>query len=215
MSRLYLISPPQLDLPKFKQHLPAVLDAGDVDCFQLRLKDVSDDDWRRAAEVAKPICELRGVPLLLNDRADLVKETGADGVHLGREDAPYDHVRLALGHDKIIGVSCYASKDDAMTYASQGANYVAFGSVFPTTTKLATPVALSVLEDWAEMAVTPCVAIGGINAGNCGVLAKAGVDFVAVISAVWNYPDGPVAGATRLREALELIVPPERVSSEP
>jgi thiamine-phosphate pyrophosphorylase len=204
-SRLYLITPPHFDIKATAHILPAVLDAADVACVQLRLKDASDDEWKRAIEALMPIAHQRDIAFILNDRTDLAHAMRCDGVHLGQEDTPYEPARDLLGRDKIIGISAYGSKHRAMYAASQGADYVAFGSVFPETSTVkpdAAPVALSVLEDWVATATTPCVAIGGINAENCAPLVRAGVDFIAVIGAVWNYADGPVAGVKALQEVI-------------
>ncbi|MBI3418975.1 MAG: thiamine phosphate synthase [Proteobacteria bacterium] len=204
MSRIDLISPPQFELSAFKDPLAAVLQAADIACFQLRLKDAPDDVWKKAVSALMPLCAARDVAFILNDRADLVFETGADGVHIGRTDMPYAEARHMLGEKKIIGVSCYASKDAAMEAAAAGADYVAFGSVFPSSTKEDAPlVSPQVLEDWAQMATTPCVAIGGITAENCAPLVRAGVDFLAVIGAVWNHPTGPASGVKILQQAIE------------
>ncbi|HVY12089.1 MAG TPA: thiamine phosphate synthase [Alphaproteobacteria bacterium] len=203
MTGIYLITPPKLE-SSFPSQLNAALEAGDVACVQLRLKGASDDEWRKAIKELMPICAAREIAFLLNDRADLAKEMGCDGVHVGQHDMPYDDARKLLGPDKIIGVSAYASKDTAMELAAAGADYVAFGSVFPSVTKEhAPPVPLSVLEDWAAMATTPCAAIGGITAENCAPLVRAGVDFLAVISAVWNHEGGPAAGVRALQAAIE------------
>ncbi len=203
MTRIYLITPPRIDdVQGFAARLPAVLEAGAVPCLQLRLKEARDDDWREAIERIFPVCKARDTAFIVNDRVDLAKEFGCDGAHIGMSDMSYEEARRLLP-DKIIGVSCHASKDAAMTAAAAGADYVAFGSVFPGGTKEeAPPCPLSVLEDWAAMATTPCAAIGGITAENCGALARAGVDFAAVIGAVWNHAEGPVTGITCLKKAL-------------
>jgi thiamine-phosphate pyrophosphorylase len=203
MSRIYLITPPQFHVADFVKQFPAVLEAADVGCVQLRLKDAPDDMWRHAINELMPLCHAREIPLILNDRVDLSQQMNADGVHVGKEDMSYEAARKLLP-DKIVGVSCYASKDIAMEAAAAGADYVAFGSAFVGGTKAFAPtVPLSVMEDWVEMATTPCVAIGGITAENCAPLVRAGVDFLAVIGAVWNDPEGPVAGISKLHKAIE------------
>jgi thiamine-phosphate pyrophosphorylase len=202
-TRIYLLTPSNFEIRDFAKQFPAVLEAGDVGCVQLRLKDAPDDLWRHAVKELMPLCHAKNIPLILNDRADLVKELNADGVHIGREDMSYEEARKLLS-DKIIGVSCYASKDLAMEAAATGADYVAFGSAFVGGTKAFAPtVPLSVMEEWAEMATTPCVAIGGITAENCAPLVKARIDFLAVIGTVWNDPQGPVAGISKLRKAID------------
>lgn len=192
--RLYLITPPRLDLATFPDRLAAALEAGDVACLQLRLKDAPDDDVRRAAEALMPIAQARGVAFLVNDRPDLAAELGADGAHVGQEDMAYAEARRLLGPERIVGVTCHNSRHLAMEAAEAGADYVAFGAFFPTGTKQPkTRAEPEILEWWQELFTVPCVAIGGITVENCAVLARAGADFLAVISGVWDYPEGPAA----------------------
>ena len=201
--RLYLITPPEIALDAFAPNLEAALDAGDVACLQLRLKGAEDDDVRRAGERLLPICRAREVPLLVNDRPDLAAELGADGVHVGADDADYAHARETVGADGTVGVSCYDSRHRAMEAAAAGADYVAFGAFFPTATK--TPRAradVDLLSWWQALMVVPCVAIGGITAENCGPLVQAGADFLAVIGGVWSHPEGPAAGVAAINRAI-------------
>jgi len=109
--RLYLITPPAFDPKPFADLLAAALDAGDVAAVQLRLKDVDDDTWRRAIDVLGPISQARNVAFLLNDRADLARETGCDGAHVGQDDMPAREARRMLGPDLMLGVTCHASRD--------------------------------------------------------------------------------------------------------
>lgn len=204
--RLYLISPPRLEPAGFTDTLRHAFDGGDVASFQLRLKDVADDDVLRAAEALMPPCIERGVAFIVNDRADLAKRTDADGVHIGADDGDYAGARAIVGPDKIVGVSCYDSRHRAMVAAEQGADYVAFGAFFPTPTKQPRSRAtLDLLRWWSELMVVPCVAIGGITPENCGALVEAGADFLAVISAVWDHPDGPAAAVRAFNEAIERV----------
>ncbi len=201
--RLYLITPPRFRLDAFAPLLESALDGGDVACVQLRMKDASDDAVRRAAERLLPVCHGRDVPLLINDRPDLAAETGADGVHIGADDAAYDEARTALGVKATIGVSCYDSRHRAMEAAAAGADYVAFGAFFPTETK--TPRAKAepaLLKWWHTLMVVPCVAIGGITAENCAPLVKNGADFLAVIGGVWQHGDGPAAAVRAINAAI-------------
>lgn len=202
--RIYLITPPRLDPERFRDTLAAALDAGDVAALQLRLKEVSDDAIRRAADLLRPVAQSRGVAFLLNARADLVRETGAHGVHVGQDDTPAREARALLGPDLTIGVSCRASRDLAMQAGEDGADYVAFGAFFPPATKAATHHAEPhLIEWWSELMELPAVAMGGITAANCAPLVRAGVDFLAVLSAVWDHPDGPAAGIRALLAATE------------
>ncbi len=192
--RLYLITPPKLQARAFADTLARALDAGDVACLQLRLKDASDDDIRRASEILMPIAQSRDVAFLMNDRPDLAAELSCDGVHIGQEDASYAEARKAVGAGRIVGVTCHDSRHLAMEAAEAGADYVAFGAFFTTATKdTKTHAEPELLRWWAEMMVVPCVAIGGITVENAAVLVEAGADFLAVSSGVWNYADGPAA----------------------
>lgn len=201
--RLYLITPPALDPAPFSGALAEALDAGDVASVQLRLKDTDDDAIRRAAEALLPVCRDRDVPLIMNDRPDLAAETGCDGVHIGQQDATYAEAREALGEDGLVGVTCHDSRHLALEAAEHGADYVAFGAFFPTSTKPSKFEApIEILEWWSELMVVPVVAIGGITAGNCAPLVGAGADFLAVVSAVWDHPEGPAAAVRALNESI-------------
>ena len=113
-------------------------------------------------------------------------------MHIGQDDAPYAQARAIMGQERIVGVTCHDSRHLAIEAAEAGADYVAFGAFFPTTTKDAkTRADIEILEIWQEMMVTPCVAIGGVTPDNCRPLVTAGADFIAVSSAVWTHPQGP------------------------
>ena len=192
--RLYLITPPKLEPRAFADDLKRALGGGDVASLQLRLKDVSDDDIRRAIEILMPIAQKADVAFILNDRPDLAAEMRCDGVHVGQDDASYAEARAAMGKNAIVGVTCHNSRHLAMEAAEAGADYVAFGAFFPTQTKEPkTKADIELIEWWAEMMVVPCVAIGGITVENAPVLVEAGADFLAVSAGVWNFPQGPAA----------------------
>lgn len=204
-ARLYLITPPALEPAAFAERLKEALDAGDVGCVQLRLKDLPDDAIRRAAETLGPIAQSRGVAFLMNDRPDLALATDCDGVHVGQEDAPYDEARRILGLGRIVGVTCYGSRDLAIEAGDQGADYVAFGGFYRSTTKTGGKFRSDpeILRWWSETMTVPCCAIGGITPENCGPLVAAGADFLAVISAVWDHPQGPGAAVKSFLRAIE------------
>ncbi len=185
--QIYLISPPEFDLDAHAAALQSALDAGGpVAAYQLRMKGFADAAILAAAERLLPICRAADVAFLLNDRADLAKACGADGVHLGQTDGSVADARRLLGPDAQIGVTCHASRHLAMEGGEAGANYVAFGAFFPTRTKLVEHHARpEILAWWTALSPIPCVAIGGITAENCGPLVKAGADFLAVSGAVW------------------------------
>ena len=202
LCRLYLITPPRLDdLAGFARILAGTLDAGDVAALQLRLKDVDDDDIARAVEVILPIGQARGVAVILNDRPDFAARLGCDGVHVGQSDASYAEARGQMGKDRMVGVTCHDSRHLGMEAAEAGADYVAFGAFYPTTTKVApTQADLEILSIWQEVMAVPCVAIGGITVATAREVAGAGADFLAVSAGVWAHPEGPVA-AVRAFEA--------------
>jgi thiamine-phosphate pyrophosphorylase len=192
--RLYLISPPHLSAANFIIPLREALAGGDVASFQLRLKNVDDDAIRRATDRLRPVVQAAGAAFILNDRPDLAKELGCDGVHIGQEDAPYAQARATMGAGGIVGVTAHDSRHLAMEAADAGADYVAFGAFFPTRTKEPkTQADLDLLRWWAETTVVPCVAIGGITIQNAPPLVEAGADFLAVSAGVWEHPEGPEA----------------------
>jgi thiamine-phosphate pyrophosphorylase len=201
--QIYLITPPDLDPAKFRDRLAAALDAAPVAALQLRLKDVDDDTLRRAIDVLRPVAQSRGVAFLLNDRADLVRATGCDGAHVGQDDVAARDARIMLGAELTLGVSCNASRDLAMQAGEDGADYVAFGAFFPSSTKATENRAEpAILQWWSEIMELPCVAIGGITAQNCAPLVRAGANFLAVVSAVWDHPEGEAAGVLALAAAI-------------
>lgn len=201
--RLYLITPPALDPVAFADILAAALDAGDVASIQLRLKDVDDDTVRRAIYALRPIAQLRDVAFILNDRPDIAAATGCDGVHVGKDDVGVTEARRIVGPHAIVGASAYDSRHLAMEAAEDGADYVAFGAFFPTTTKIAEGhPEPDILEWWSDIMTVPCVAIGGIKVENCAVLVEAGADFLAVSSGVWDYADGAVAAVKAFNKVI-------------
>jgi len=202
--RLYLVTPTVLDPEAFADVLAQALDAGDVACVQLRLKDLDDDAVRRAIDRLRPVVQERDVAFILNDRPDLAAGTGCDGVHIGQQDAPYAEARRLMGPDGIVGVTCHDSRHLAMDAAEAGADYVAFGAFYPTTTK-PSPYRPEpeLLVWWSQIMTTPCVAIGGITPANCAPLVAAGADFIAAVTGVWDYSQGPAAAVRAYNQAIE------------
>ncbi|MDD2703971.1 MAG: thiamine phosphate synthase [Acidocella sp.] len=199
--RLYLITPPVLPA-NFEDQLAAALDAGDVAALQLRLKDVPDTELQKTIDRLRPIAQSRDVAFILNDRPDLAVKLGCDGAHVGQTDMKVRDARKILG-DLTLGVTCHNSRHLAMEAGEAGADYVAFGAFFPTATKEPPEMAeIETLRLWAEVMEIPCVAIGGINAQNCAPLVQAGADFLAVVGAVWNHPEGPAAGVRAMLAAI-------------
>lgn len=191
--QLYLISP--LDVGgDFPAHLEAALSAGPVAAFQLRVKDVDQHEAARLAAPLQEICARHDVAFIVNDSIALAKRIRADGVHLGQEDGDPREARAELGGDAQIGVTCHNSRHLAMEAAEAGADYVAFGAFFPTTTKQVKHQAdLETVEMWSQFTEVPCVAIGGITPANAKAVIAAGADFIAVSGGVWSHPEGAAA----------------------
>ena len=201
--QLYLISP--LDVGgDFADRLKAALDGGPVAAFQFRVKGV---DQHQAAALAEPllrICADREIAFIVNDDMGLAKRIGADGVHLGQGDGDPRDARALLGPAAQIGVTCHDSRHLAMEAGEAGADYVAFGAFFPTTTKEThhRPEP-SILSWWSTLFEIPSVAIGGIRATNAAPLVAAGADFLAVCGAVWNHSAGPEAAVAEFAQIFQ------------
>lgn len=199
--QLYLISP--LDVSgDFPVRLEEALSAGPVAAFQFRVKELNQHEAARLAEPLQAICSEHEVAFIVNDDVALAKRLNADGVHLGQGDGDPKEARRILGPNAQIGVTCHNSRHLAMEAGEAGADYVAFGAFFPTTTKevehRADP---EILTWWQGLFELPCVAIGGITSENAPALIEAGADFLAVSGAIWSHPEGPAA-AVRQFEAL-------------
>ena len=195
-TRLYLITPPQLDVTEFAPLLDEALTAGDVACLQLRLKNTDNqaaDEALIAEAIAQlmPVVHRHDVAFILNDNPELAAKYDCDGVHIGQDDMAYAAARAVMGDDKIIGVTCHDSKHLAMEAGEAGADYVAFGAFYETQTKQAkTQAPLDILSFWQEFVELPCVAIGGITPDNAPPLVAAGADFIAASSSVWQHCGG-------------------------
>lgn len=164
--------------------------AGGAQAIQYR--DKSMDKNRRHAEAAMlvGVCRRHGVALIVNDDVELALRVDADGVHLGRDDMDLAAARARLGSDFIIGVSCYDQLARAESAQENGADYIAFGSMFPSATKPgATPAGIAVLEQARGRIRLPIVAIGGITPEAGGSLLEAGADMLAVVSGVFGHDD--------------------------
>jgi thiamine-phosphate pyrophosphorylase len=199
--QLYLISPPRID-EGFAGRLAAVLGTGLVAAFQLRVKDVADEQLIQLGRPLRAICAAHDAAFIVNDSVAIARALDADGVHLGQADGDPREARRLLGPEAQIGVTCHDSRHLAMEAGDAGADYVAFGAFYPTTTKTVSHQAdLSLLGWWSTIFELPCVAIGGITADNAAPLIEAGADFIAVSGAVWD-SDDPVAAVRRFAPLL-------------
>ncbi len=172
--------------------------AGGARVIQYRDKTSSPAQQLDIARRLGQVCRQEGALFLINDDPQLAKQVAADGVHLGQTDSGLVAARALLGEDKIIGISCHASLDLALTAQRQGADYVAFGRFFDSRTKpQAQPAPIEILREASAALDIPIAAIGGISADNAPALLAAGADMLAVIHAVF--------GQTDIRQAAERI----------
>ena len=186
---VYAITPETADTARLLAQVEAAL-AGGVAAVQYR--DKSTDVARRHEQASElvTLCRRFGVPLIVNDDLRLADLADADGVHLGRDDGSLREARIILGSKKFVGATCYQSVDLARAAQEAGADYVAFGSFFPSPTKPDAPRASLDLLRAARAAIqVPIVAIGGITLDNGLTLVEAGADSLAVLSAVFDVPD--------------------------
>ena len=198
-AQLYLISPQEVG-GDFPDRLRRALGAGPVAAFQLRVKGVGEHELARLAEPLQQICADAGTSFIVNDSVALAKRLGADGVHLGQQDGDVREARALLGPAAQIGVTCHDSRHLAMEAGEAGADYVAFGAFYPTSTKPSDyRPAPAILSWWASIFEIPCVAIGGITPDNAKPLVEAGADFLAVCQAVWG-ADDPAEAVRRFSE---------------
>ena len=202
-ARLYLISPQDV-AGAFPDRLKAALEPGVASAFQLRVKDVDEHELARLAEPLQRICADADVAFIVNDSMALARRIGADGLHVGQSDGDVREARALLGPAAQIGRTCHDSRHLAMQAGEDGADYVAFGAFYETTTKPShyRPQP-AILSWWSTLFEIPCVAIGGITPENAKPLVDAGADFIAVCQAVWG-KDDPAAAAAAFSDVLAL-----------
>jgi thiamine-phosphate pyrophosphorylase len=177
---------------------------GGASVVQFRNKGVYTPDERaEAARGLRKACDRAAVPFLVNDDPELARRFRADGVHLGRNDPPPTVARLFLGPQAIVGVTVYGQLGEEEVAANGGADYLAAGPFFPSSTKPEEPVLpISILDAIVQRSRLPVFAIGGITAENAGLLARHGAAGVAVVSAIMDAED-PRATTTAIRRAFE------------
>jgi len=184
---IYLISPQKIRGVKFYKELNKVLKTNKVKYFQLRLKKISTINLLKISKKVKKIVKKNKVKLLINDNPIVAKMVDADGCHVGQKDMDFMSCRKILGKNKIIGVTCHNSQKLALKAKKNGANYVAFGAFFKSSTKkTATKANLEILR-WAKKKISmPIVAIGGINGSNYKKILSNGANFIACSNYVWK-----------------------------
>ena len=184
---IYLISPQKIRESKFYEELEQVLKTNKVKYFQLRLKKISSSNLLKISRKIKKIVKKHNVKLLINDNPFIAKTISADGCHIGQKDMDFKSSRKILGKNKIIGVTCHNSKKLALKAQKNGANYVAFGSFFKSSTKKSAFGANLTILRWAQKKINmPIVAIGGINSSNYKKILSNGANFIACSSYIWN-----------------------------
>ena len=184
---IYLISPPKIGGNKFYKELNQVLKTNKVKYFQLRLKKISSLNLIKISKKIKKITRKNNVKFLINDEPNVAKMVGSDGCHIGQKDMDFVNSRKILGKNKIIGVTCHNSKKMALKAKNYGANYVAFGSFFKSSTKKSAFKANLEILLWAKKKINmPVIAIGGINNSNYKKILSNGANFVALSGYVWN-----------------------------
>lgn len=184
---IYLISPQKIRGVKFYKELNQVLKTNKVRYFQLRLKKISTSNLAEISKKIKKIVKKNNVKFLINNNPLMAKMVGADGCHIGQKDMNFSISREILGKNKIIGVTCHNSKKLALKAKKCGANYVAFGSFFKSSTKKTAFKANLPILRWAKKKINmPIVAIGGIDSSNYKKILSNGADLIACSSYVWN-----------------------------
>jgi thiamine-phosphate pyrophosphorylase len=197
---LYALTPDWRDTEAMTACVDAALDGGAA-AIQYRNKAAPADLRLQQGRALRALCARRGAAFIINDDIDLARAVGADGVHLGRGDATISEARARLRPTALVGASCYDSLERAEAAVGAGADYIAFGSFYPSITKPdAVRAGLSLLSTAKARWTVPIVAIGGITPANAEVLIEAGADAVAVISALFDAAD--VAAAARSFVAL-------------
>ena len=184
---IYLISPQKIKGIKFYKELNNVLKTNKVKYFQLRLKKIPEKNLLGISKKIKKITEKNNVVFLINDKPLIALKVNSNGCHIGQSDMNYSKSRKILGKNKIIGITCHNSKKLALKAKNDGANYIAFGSFFKSSTKRNAPKANLSLLRWAKKKINvPIIAIGGMNNLNYKKILSNGADFIAFSSYIWN-----------------------------
>jgi thiamine-phosphate pyrophosphorylase len=186
---LYAVTPETADTDGLVRKVEAALRGG-ARLVQYRSKTASLPARAEQLRQLAPVCRRYGARLIVNDSAELAREVRADGVHLGKDDGDVGTARRLLGAGVLIGVSCYDRLERARDAARAGADYVAFGSFFASSTKPgAVRASVELLRQARDELDVPIVAIGGIDAANAACLIEAGADALAVVSALFDAAD--------------------------
>jgi thiamine-phosphate pyrophosphorylase len=207
MTQIYLISPPQIELDKFSKELEIILKTGLVPIFQLRLKDQDYFFVKNSAIKLNKICQDYNTKFIINDNLELALEIGCNGVHLGiddRQNSTNQIVKIIQNNKNFtISFSCYDSKDLAIQADNLGASFISFGAFFPTKTKISPGKPTLEIIDWAKKNLkAKIIAIGGINSQNSHQLISTQLDYIALISFIWQHPKGSLFAINEISQLL-------------
>jgi thiamine-phosphate pyrophosphorylase len=206
---LYAVTPDIVDIAELAAKVEAAI-AGGAQIIQYRNKSAPPELKRKQAAMLARVCAGRGALFIVNDDVALAREVGAAGVHLGEDDGDIGRARERLGKDMLIGVSCYNDLARAKRLVAEGADYVAFGSFYPSPTKPDARRAEPTLLRRARTLKVPVVAIGGIAAANARGLITAGADALAVLSDVFDHAS--LVEVTRAAAAIAACFNPDPVA---
>ncbi len=196
--QIYLLTPPEFDLPAFREQLAAVLDAHEVACLRLSMATRDEDRLSRSADALREAAHARDVAVVIESHLALAQDLGLDGVHLVDGSRSVRKARGALGKDAIVGAYCHASRHDGMNAAEAGASYVAFGPVGASALGDGTLAEPELFAWWSEMIELPVVAEGHLDTSLAASLAPI-TDFIGVGEEIWRQenPARALAGFVR------------------
>lgn len=191
--QLYLVSPPVAEPRILAEQLDEIMAGGQsrVAAFLLNLPGADEGTIRKAAEELQPVCAFHGLAFILKGNVELALLLDADGVHV-EANAPIAQIHRLLGEERVLGVGCPASRDEAMQGGEAGASYIMFDA----------QTQCDLIRWWQQDVVLPCVAAGGITPDNCATFVQAGADFLAVGKGIWQHPQGALAAVQAFDAAI-------------
>ena len=198
--RIYLVTPPEIELGRFADTLARVLDAHEVACLRLALSTHDETALARAADACREVAHARDIAIVIDTHVVLAERLGLDGVHLTDGARQVRAVRKALGPDSVVGAFCGASRHDGLSAGEAGADYVSFGPVGDTALGMGARAERGIFEWWSQMIELPVVAEGALDEEIVRDLAPV-TDFFAVGTEIWC-EDDPAAALARLIAAM-------------
>jgi len=198
--QIYLVTPPEIELARFPDHLARVLDAHPVACLRLALSTHDEDRLSRAADACREVAHARDIAIVIDTHFVLAERLGLDGVHLGDGARQVRAARKALGSEAIVGAFCGASRHGGMTAGEAGADYISFGPAGATALGDGSHAGREIFEWWSQMIELPVVAEGALDESIVRDLAPV-TDFFAIGTEIWQ-ADDPVAALDRLAAAM-------------